>query len=148
MDAASKPSAIISPKPPRKQLTPPAAVNLIVDTTYFDRQWGIMVLYDTISKWALSVLEVNETVALYRQQVVILQKEVLVIQSIICDRRSGGLLQAFPGIPAQMCQFHQIKVIVRYLRKKPKSEAACELRALALTLTDNTKAGLTAALQG
>jgi len=47
-----------------------------------------------------------------------------------------------------MCQFHQIKVIVRYLRKKPKSEAACELRALALTLTDNTKAGLTAALQG
>ena len=107
-----------------------------------------MVLYDTIRKWALSVLEVNETLALYRQQVVILQEEGVVIQSIICDRRSGGLLQAFPSIPAQMCQFHQIKVIVRYLRKKPKSEAACELRALALTLTDNTKAGLTATLQG
>lgn len=125
-----------------------AAVNLIVDTTYFGRKWDIMVLYDAISKRALSVLEVkNETVALYRQEVVMLQEKGVVIQSIICDGRSG-LLQAFPGIPAQMCQFHQIKIIVRYLRKKPKSEAARELRALALTLTDNTKAGFTAGLQG
>ena len=60
------------------------------------------------------------------------------IQSIICDGRSG-LLQAFPGILVQMCQFHQIKIIVRYLRKKPKSEAARELRALALTLTGSSK---------
>ena len=128
--------------------TAQAAVNLIVDTTYFGRKWGIMVLYDAISKRALSVLEVkNETVALYRQEVVMLQEKGVVIQSIICDGRSG-LLQVFPGIPAQMCQFHQIKIIVRYLTKKPKSEAARELRALALTLTDNTKAGFTAGLQG
>jgi len=61
-----------------------------------------------------------------------------VIQSIICYGRSG-LLQAFPGIPVQMCQFHQIKIIVHYLSKKPKSEAARELWALARTLTDSNK---------
>ena len=116
-------------------MTPQAAVNLIMDTTYFGRKWGVMVLYDAISKRALSVLEVkNETIERYRQEVAALQERGVVIQSIICDGRSG-LLQAFPGILVQMCQFPQIKIIVRYLSKKPKSEAARELRALALTLT-------------
>ena len=92
-----------------------------------------MVLYDAISKRALSVLEVkNETIERYRQEVAALQERGVVIQSIICDGRSG-LLQAFPGILVQMCQFHQIKIIVRYLSKKPKSEAARGLRALTLT---------------
>ena len=98
-----------------------------------------MVLYDAISKRTLSVFEVkNETVKRYRQEVAALQERGVVIQSIICDGRSG-LLQAFPDIPVQMCQFHQIKIIVRYLTKKPKSEAARELRALALTLTGSSK---------
>ena len=111
-------------------VTPQAAVNLIVDTTYFGRKWGVMALYDAISKRALSVLEVkNETIEHYRQEVAALQERGVVIQSIICDGRSG-LLQAFPGIPVQMCQFHQIKIIVRYLSKKPKSEAARGLRGL------------------
>ena len=110
-----------------------------MDTTYFGRKWGVMVLYDAISKRALSVLEVrNETIERYRQGVAALQERGVVIQSIICDGRSG-LLPAFPGILVQMCQFHQIKIIVRYLRKKPKSEAARELRALALTLTGSSK---------
>ena len=114
-------------------MTPQAAVNLIVDTTYFGRKWGVMVLYDAISKRALSVLEVkNETIERYRQEVAALQERGVVIQSIICDGRSG-LLQAFPSTPVQMCQFHQIKIIVRYLSKKPKSEAARGLRALTLT---------------
>ena len=48
-------------------VTPQAAVNLIMDTTYFGRKWGVMVLYDAISKRALSVLEVkNETIERYR----------------------------------------------------------------------------------
>ena len=38
-----------------------------------------------------------------------------------------------------MCQLHQIKILIRYLSKKPKSEAAGELRVLALTLTDSSK---------
>ena len=105
-----------------------------------------MVLYDAISKRVPAVLEVkNETIERYRQEGAALQEKIILIQSIICDGRSG-LLQAFPGIPVQMCRFHRIKIIVRYLRKKPKSGAARELRALALTLTDSTKDRFTANL--
>ena len=71
---------------------PQAPVNLIMDTTYFGRKWGVMVLYDAISKRALSVLEVkNETIERYRQEVAALQERGVVIQSIICDGKSGLL---------------------------------------------------------
>ena len=59
---------------------------------YFGRKWGVMVLYDAISKRALSVLEVkNETIERYRQEVAALQERDVVIQSIICDGKSGLL---------------------------------------------------------
>ena len=110
-----------------------------MDTTYFGRKWGVMVLYDAISKRALSVLEVkNETIERYRQEVAALQERDVVIQSIICDGKSG-LLGSFLDILVQMCQFHQIKIIVRHLTRKPKSPAAQALRAL-LTLTESTQA--------
>ena len=54
-----------------------------MDTTYFGRKWGVMVLYDAISKRALSVLEVkNETIERYRQEVAALQERGVVIQSV------------------------------------------------------------------
>ncbi len=46
-----------------------------------------------------------------------------VIAAIVCDGRRG-LLQLFDNIPIQMCQFHQVAIIRRYLTKKPKMEAS------------------------
>ena len=46
-----------------------------------------------------------------------------------------------------MCQFHPIKIIVRHLTRKPKSQAAQTLRALSLTLTETTQAAFEAALK-
>ena len=59
------------------------------------------------------------------------------IQSIICDGRKG-LFDLFPEIPVQMCQFHQVAIIRRYLTKKPKLEASKELwkHVSLLTVTD------------
>ena len=120
-------------------------MNLIMDTTYFGRKWGVMVLYDAISKRALSVFEVkNETIERYRQEVAALQERGIEIQSIICDGKSG-LLDLFLDIPVQMCQFHQVKIIVRHLIRKPKSPAAQALRALSLTLMESTQAAFEAA---
>ena len=82
-----------------------------MDTTYFGRKWGVMVLYDACSKRALTVTAIKrETNALYMQAVAALREKGVVIQSIICDGKSG-LLGSFPDIPVQMCQFHQIKII-------------------------------------
>ena len=75
-----------------------------------------------------------------------MQEKGVLIQSIICDGKSG-LLGSFPDIPVQMCQFHQIKIIVRHLTRKPKSPAAQALRALSLTLTENTQAAFESALK-
>ena len=46
-----------------------------------------------------------------------------------------------------MCQFHQIKIIVRHLTKKPQSPAARALRALSPPLTETTQAAFEAALK-
>ena len=126
---------------------PQAPVNLIMDTTYFGRKWGVMVLYDARSKRALTVTAIErETNALYTQAVAALREKGVVIQSIICDGKSG-LLGSFPDIPVQMCQFRQIKIIVRHLTRKPKSPAAQALRALSLTLAETTQAAFEAALK-
>ncbi len=118
-----------------------------MDTTYFGHQWGVMILYDARSKRALMVVAVErETNALYTQAVAALREKGVVIQSIICDSKSG-LLGSFPDIPVQMCQFHPIKIIVRHLTRKPKSQAAQTLRALSLTLTETTQAAFEAALK-
>lgn len=76
------------------------------------------------------------TIALYHQESAALEEKSVVIQSI-----HSGVLQALPGFPMRMCQFHQIKIIVRHLDKKPESEGMRELRALVPTLTDSIKAG-------
>jgi len=45
----------------------------------------------------------------------------------------------FCDIPIQMCQFHQIQIIQRYLTRKPKTQASIELKKLTLTLTKQTE---------
>ena len=68
-----------------------------MDTTYFGRSFGVMVLMDSISQQALSVDEVKyETNALYAAALNELREKGVVIQSIVCDGRKG-LLQMFPG---------------------------------------------------
>ena len=65
------------------------------------------------------------------------RKETLIKPAIICDGRKG-LLQLFEGIPTQMCNFHQVANIRKYLTKNPKMEASKDLwlHALLLTRTD------------
>ena len=38
-----------------------------------------------------------------------------------------------------MCQFHKIQIVQRYLTRKPKSQAAIELKKITLKLTKQTK---------
>ena len=118
-----------------------------MDTTYFGRDFGVMVLMDSISQRVLSVDEVKyETNALYAAALTALKEKGVEIQSIVCDGRKG-LLQMFPGIPAQLCQFHQVKTVSRYLTRNPKTAAGKALWRLALTLKDSRKAAFQGALQ-
>ena len=79
----------------------------------------------------------SETNLLYLKGIKEIAKRGIKIQSIICDGRKG-LFDLFPEIPVQMCQFHQVAIIRRYLTKKPKLEASKELwkHVSLLTVTD------------
>lgn len=55
------------------------------------------------------------------------------IAAVIDGRR--GLANVFKDIPVQMCHFHQLQTVTKYLTRRPKTEAGQELRSLALTLT-------------
>ncbi|MDR2065679.1 MAG: hypothetical protein LBP85_08255 [Prevotellaceae bacterium] len=109
-----------------------------MDTTCFWRNWGVMVFKDSLTILILLKLYVrNETNSLYRFGISEIWHRGIEIQSIICDGRKG-LFGLFPEISMQMCQFHQIQIVTRYLTRKPQSEAGKALRKLALQLTESS----------
>lgn len=117
-----------------------------MDTTYFGRGFGVMVFKDSISGKCLYKQYVkNETNKLYLSAIKEIVRRGIKVQAIICDGRKG-LFQLFGDIPVQMCQFHQVQIINRYLTRKPKTQAAIELRALSLTLVKSDKASFITAL--
>lgn len=60
------------------------------------------------------------------------------ITSVTLDGKRG-VASVFGDIPVQMCLFHQMQIITRYLTKKPKLEASIELKKLSLTLIKTTE---------
>jgi hypothetical protein len=115
-------------------------VNVLMDTTYFGRTFGVMVFKDSITGQILFKQFVRqETNLLYLKGIEEIVKRGIKIQSIICDGRKG-LFQLFEkDIPVQMCNFHQVAIIRRYLTKKPKMQASKELWELALLLVHTDK---------
>ena len=122
----------------QRQTTFASVVNVLMDTTYFGRKFGVMVFKDSIGGQILYKQYVKqETNKLYLSGIEEISRRGIKIQAIICDGRKG-LLQLFDGIPIQMCNFHQAAIIRRYLTKKPKMQASKELweHVLLLAKTD------------
>lgn len=108
----------------------PRAVIVLMDTTYWGRNFGVMLFKDAITKQNLLKYYVKtETNSLYIKGIDELKELGYQILAIVCDGRKG-LIQSFPTIPVQMCQFHQSAIMRRYLTKKPKLKAAQELMAV------------------
>ena len=76
----------------------------------------------------------------------ILEDRGWVFTAAVVDGRRG-LINVFKGIPVQMCQFHQIKIVIRYITTRPKTEAGKELFALVCTLTETTEVEFTLAFE-
>lgn len=64
--------------------------------------------------------------------------------AVVDGRR--GLASVFKDIPVQICQFHQIQRVTKYLTRRPRTDAGKELRTLALTLTKTDEKTFTQAL--
>ena len=121
----------------RKEFSGVAVV--IMDTTYFGRGFGVMVFKNSLDGVVLYKQYVRyETNALYLAGISEISRRGIAIQGIVCDGRQG-LFGLFGEVPMQMCQFHQIQIVQRYLTRKPKSQAAIELKKVTLKLTKLTK---------
>ncbi len=101
-----------------------------MDTTYWGRNFGVMLFKDSYTGENLLKYYVKtETNALYIRGVNELKKQGFEVVAIVCDGRKG-LIQSFKNIPVQMCQFHQVAIIRRYITKNPKLPASIELKEL------------------
>jgi hypothetical protein len=107
---------------------------VIMDTTYFGRGWGVMVFKNALDGAVLFKQYVRyETSALYLAGIAEISRRGIVVQATVCDGRQG-LFGIFGDIPMQMCLFHQVQIVLRYLTRKPKTQAAIELKNLTLKL--------------
>lgn len=130
----------------KRETNYPAVVNLLMDTTYFGKTFGVMVFKDSITKQILHIQFVKqETNNLYLLGVKEITKRGIKIQSIVCDGRKG-LFQIFEDIPVQMCNFHQVAIVRKYLTKKPKMQASKELWLLTLMLVKTDRESFEGAL--
>jgi hypothetical protein len=125
----------------------PRVIVVLMDTTYFGRKFGVMLFKDAYTGENLLRYYVkNETNAKYKEGLDTLIERGFAIAGIVCDGRKG-LLNLYPNIPTQMCQFHQAAIIRRYITKKPKTDAAKELKILVKLLCKTDKESFVGGLQ-
>ena len=117
-------------------------VVILMDTTYFWSFW--IMVFKNSNNWNILKAKIvtSEKAEDYRKWINELIEEWWIIEGIVSDWKKW-LLWCFWNIPTQMCNFHQIQIITRYLTKKPKSEANIELRKLSLLLTQTDKESFT-----
>lgn len=110
-----------------------------MDTTYWGRNFGLMVIKDAFRNKILWYKFVShETVRDYSEGVKWLKDHGFKIYGIICDGLKG-LFEEFRSYRVQMCQFHQSMIVRRYLTNNPELPAAKELLRISNMITHTDK---------
>lgn len=129
-----------------EQTTVPQASVFITDTTFWGRGYGVCVFRSHDLHRNVWWHEVTgERMAHYLYGRAILEDAGWIFKAVVVDGRRG-FISVFKDIPLQMCQFHQIKQVTKYLTRKPQSDAGKGLRTLVLTLTKSTEEDFDTAL--
>lgn len=114
-----------------------------MDTTYFGRTFSVMVFRDANEKLNLYWKFLPyETISEYLLGIGEIESRGTKVKAIVCDGRRG-IFKAFKDLPVQMCQFHQVQIVKRYLTRNPRLEASKELAEIVsrLTRTDELSFG-------
>lgn len=119
---------------PKSQL-----IVIVADVTFFERSYGIVVIREPNLKKNIYWKEVSiENPDIYWQARTQIERQGFTLKAAVIDGKRG-VKEVFMDLPVQMCQFHQIAIINRYLTRKPKLEAGKELRSIALALTNSAE---------
>lgn len=114
-------------------------VVILMDTTYWGRNSGLMVIKDAIRGKILWHKHVkHETITLYLEGIEWLENNGFKVWGIVCDGLKG-LFNALSKYNVQMCQVHQQRIIQRYLTSTPELLASIELLELSKLLTKTDK---------
>jgi hypothetical protein len=116
-----------------------------MDTTYFGRDFGVMVFKSTEGQHLYWKFLKYETIAGYVEGLNHLKAQGIKIKGIVCDGRKG-LFKALQNYPIQMCQFHQVAIVTRYITRKPKVQASVEIKELMHLLPQTDKESFLGAL--
>lgn len=124
----------------------PQATIIVPDTTFWGRSYGVCVFRSWNLKRNLWWNEVSgERVAHYHYGRKILESRGWTFLAAVVDGRRG-LASVFNDIPVQICHFHQMKTVTKYLTRRPQTEPAIELRRIMLTLPHATEVIFTSVL--
>ncbi len=110
----------------------------MMDTTYFGRDFGVMVFKNTEGQYLYWKYVKYETIAGYVEGINHIKLQGVKIKGIVCDGRRG-LFRALSEYPVQMCQFHQTAIVTRYITRRPKVPASIELKNLMFLLPQTDK---------
>ena len=111
-------------------------VTIQMDTTYWGRRFGLMVIRDaTRGRVLWRKYVTHETIADYLEGVEWLKSHGFKIYGVVIDGMKG-LAKALYPIPVQLCQFHQMLIVRRYITQDPDIEAS---KALLDLVNDITK---------
>jgi len=116
----------------------PNAITIVADATFFGRRsdrLGTLVFKDVLSGKIVAGKHIErENADDYKQLIDELIEKGFRIQGAVVDGKRG-VVKAFGDIPVQMCHFHQIAIVKRYLTSRPKLEASIDLLKICRKLT-------------
>ena len=113
-----------------------------MDTTCWGRHFGLLVIKDTFRSKILWYKFVrHERIADYLEGLEWLRSRGFRIHGIVCDGMRG-LFRELRPYKVQMCQFHQIMIVRRYLTGKPDLPASRELLDICRMMTRTDREGL------
>ena len=119
----------------------------VTDATRVGYSW-MLVVRDPHERENVYAQEISsETTFAYQEARDDLYSRGFSFSALVCDGRFVALPWLFPGVPIQMCHFHQEQIVIRYLTLNPKLEAGIELLDLIRTLPTTDEASFTDAFK-
>lgn len=131
----------------RGHSTNPQPIIAVSDATFWGRGYGVLVVRCPRLKKNIHYHEIaTETPFEYLKARRTVEAKGFVLEAAVIDGKRG-VKAIFDDVPVQMCQFHQIQIVKRYLTSRPKLDAGKELRAITLALPVMTEKSFTELLK-
>lgn len=106
------------------------AITLVADATFFGKRsdrLGTLVFLDVLTGKVVAGKHIEtETAEDYKQLLDQINEQGFIVQGVVLDGKRG-VSRVFADMPIQMCHFHQLAIIKRYLTNNPKLEASVDL---------------------